>query len=90
MSGIGGRTIQYAKANITKAEIQIWSAYRKKRGSLFIGRRIEQAFGNFSATYLASKGAKDVDPLSFMVHEDKPEEEVLTVDEMMQRGLTRS
>nr|WP_168378401.1 hypothetical protein [Acinetobacter cumulans] len=61
-----------------------WSAYRNFRGSLFIGRRIEQGFGNLSATYLASKGAKDIKAVSFMPHEDQPEDEILTVDEMMQ------
>lgn len=65
----------------------MWKRFRQKRGSLFVGRRIEQAFGNFSATYLVSKGAKDVDALSFMPHEEKPVEEVLSVDEAMEKGL---
>ncbi|WP_306670421.1 hypothetical protein [Acinetobacter sp. YH12098] len=40
-----------------------------------------------SATYLASKGAKDIKAISFMPHEDQPEDEILTVDEMMQKGI---
>lgn len=59
-----------------------------KYGSLFFGRRVEQGLGNLAATYLASKGAKDIKAVSFMPHEDQPEDEVLTVDEMMERGLT--
>lgn len=40
-----------------------------------------------TATYLGAKGAKDVDPLVFMPHEDKPQEKVYTVDEIMMRGI---
>ncbi|RLL30748.1 hypothetical protein D9K80_15650 [Acinetobacter cumulans] len=66
----------------------MWRAYREKRGSFFAGRRIEQGFGNLTATYLASKGAKDVEALSFMPHEDLPEEKIYSVDEIMEKGLT--
>ncbi|RLL18010.1 hypothetical protein D9K81_16295 [Acinetobacter chengduensis] len=65
-----------------------WAAYRNLRGSLFIGRRIEQGLGGMTATYLASKGVKDVEALSFMPHEDQPQEKVYTVDEIMMKGLT--
>lgn len=65
-----------------------WTTYRNLRGSLFIGRRIEQGLGSMTATYLGAKGAKDVDPLVFMPHEDKPQEKVYTVDEIMMKGLT--
>ncbi|WP_347460998.1 hypothetical protein ABEF79_06050 [Acinetobacter sp. ANC 7454] len=58
-----------------------WRVYRKKRGSLFIGRRIEQAIGNLMATYLSSKGAQNVKALSFMPHEDQPQE--LSLEEYM-------
>ncbi|WP_228153002.1 hypothetical protein [Acinetobacter indicus] len=58
-----------------------WRVYRKKRGSLFVGRRIEQGFGNLMATYLSSKGAKNVKALSFMPHENQPEE--MSLEEYM-------
>lgn len=73
LNGVGGRTIAEAKMNMTNAEVSQWVAFVNKRGSLNIGRRIEQAFGGFTATYLMSKGAKDVDPLAFMVHEEQEE-----------------
>lgn len=76
---MGGRTIAEAKMNMTNAEVSQWVAFVNKRGSLNIGRRIEQAFGGFTATYLMSKGAKDVDPLAFMVHED--DEQLLSFEE---------
>ena len=86
MNGIGGRTIAEAKQNLTYAEVSMWVAYRNKRGSLFVGRRLDRAVGNFMATYLSSKGAKNVDPLNFMPHEDKPQPLSLEEVMMMQFG----
>ena len=56
---------------------------------MFLGRRIEQGFGNLYGTYLNGKlEEKDrVDPRVFMPHEAMPEEEVLSVDDVMERGL---
>lgn len=53
-------------------EIQQWAEYRKRRGSLNIGRRIEQAAGNImSFGYNMKTKAEDwIDPLELMPHED--------------------
>jgi hypothetical protein len=51
----------------------MWRAYRKKYGSLFFGRRIEQGFGNWTAHYTSLKIHKEVDPLDFMLHEHRKE-----------------
>lgn len=84
MNGIGGRTIAEAKQNLTHAEVSMWVAFRNKRGSFFTGRRIEQGFGNLIATYLGSKGAKDVKAQSFMPHEDQPQE--MSLEEYMMQA----
>ena len=84
INGIGGRTIAEAKQRITRQEYLIWRAFRQKRGSLFVGRRIEQAIGNLMATYLSSKGAKDVKAQSFMPHEDQPQE--ISLEEYMMQA----
>ena len=81
MNGIGGCTIAEAKSNMTNSEVSQWVAFRNKRGSFFTGRRVEQGFGNLIATYLGSKGAKDVKARSFMPHEDQPQE--LSLEEYM-------
>ena len=81
LNGIGGCTIAEAKSNITNAEVSHWVAFRNKRGSFFTGRRIEQGFGNLIATYLGSKGAKDVKAQSFMPHEEQPQE--MSLEEYM-------
>nr|WP_296277783.1 hypothetical protein [uncultured Acinetobacter sp.] len=70
-----------AKRSLSSRELKLWRAFRQKRGSLFVGRRIEQAIGNLMATYLSSKGAKDVKAQSFMPHEDQPQE--LSLEEYM-------
>ena len=46
-----------------------------RRGSLFLGRRIEQAIGNLFALYISSKVKKGtkIDALNYMPHESKPE-----------------
>ena len=66
---------------MTNSEVSQWVAFRNKRGSFFTGRRVEQGFGNLIATYLGSKGAKDVKAQSFMPHEDQPQE--LSLEEYM-------
>lgn len=51
----------------------MWRAYRAKRGSLFVGRRIEQAIGNLMAFYHNGKVKPDerIDPRDLMPHEDE-------------------
>lgn len=53
-------------------EVNQWAVYRQRRGSLNIGRRIEQAAANIIAMNI-NKGLKVedwVEPLEFMPHED--------------------
>lgn len=49
-----------------------WAEYRARRGSLNVGRRVEQAIGELSALYYNSKvGRGDQrESLEFMPHED--------------------
>lgn len=49
-----------------------WAEYRQRRGSLNIGRRIEQSIGNLMAFYHNGKveAHNRVDPLELMPHED--------------------
>jgi hypothetical protein len=74
LSGIGGRTIEEAKRNISTKEFEFWKAYRLKYGSLSVIRRIEQGFGGWMAHYThfqVEKGT-DIDPFDFMPHEEAP------------------
>lgn len=54
----------------------MWDEFRKKRGSLFTGRRIEQGIGYALYRYFCSQ-AKDPSKLKihdFMPREDQPKE----------------
>lgn len=72
LAGIGGNTIDDVKANLTACEVEQWYEYRKRRGSLNVGRRVEQAIGNLMAFYHNGKVKPQyrADPLNFMPHED--------------------
>ena len=57
-------------------EVQQWAEYRLRRGSLNIGRRVEQTVANMMAIYLNSQikeQSKKIDPLELMPHEDDVE-----------------
>ncbi|AXY60028.1 hypothetical protein CDG61_08310 [Acinetobacter sp. WCHAc010052] len=60
---------------MSQPELNLWRAYRKRRGSLFVGRRVEQGFGNWMAHYtlFKVKDPESVEALSFMPNEDQPE-----------------
>ena len=73
---------------MTNAEVSQWAAFRNKRGSLFVGRRIEQGFGNLMAYYTQLKVGSDVevDAFDFMLHEEAPE---LTFEEQRMKDLKK-
>lgn len=75
MAGIGGNSIDTVKANLTAYEISQWREYRLRRGSLNIGRRIEQATAHLMAWYHNGKvkEADRIDPIELMPHEDDVE-----------------
>ena len=88
LNGVGGRTIAEAKQSMTSNEVYQWAAFRNKRGSLFVGRRIEQGFGNLMAHYTQFKVGSDVevDAFDFMPHENAPE---LTFEEQRMKDIKK-
>ena len=52
-----------------------WAEYRQRRGSLNVGRRVEQSIGNLMAFYHNGKVKQEhwVDALELMPHEDDVE-----------------
>ena len=72
LAGIGGNTMHQVKNNLTMTEIQQWAEYRARRGSLNVGRRVEQAAANIIAMNINKGLASEdwVDPLTFMPNED--------------------
>lgn len=58
LCGIGGKTIAEAKRNLSYSEVMDWLAYRSKRGTLNIGRRVEVAAALISMTINRVHGGK--------------------------------
>lgn len=52
--------------------MHIWKAYRRRYGSLFFGRRIEQGFGGWTAHYTSFKTGNVEDAFQYMPHEINP------------------
>ena len=74
LNGIGGNTIHQVKSNLTMLEINQWAEYRYRRGSLNVGRRVEQAVANMMAIYINGQRTDDyIEPLALMPHEDDVE-----------------
>lgn len=72
LNGIGGDTPYDVSRNLTMLQINQWAEYRRRRGSLNIGRRIEQTMANMMAIYInGQRKAEDaIEPLELMPHED--------------------
>ena len=53
-------------------EVNQWSEYRQRRGSLNVGRRVEQAVANIGTIFLNRELSSEdhIEPLLLMPHED--------------------
>lgn len=72
LNGIGGNTVHQVKCNLTLLEIRQWAEYRHRRGTLNIGRRIEQSAANMMSFNYNGKVSKEnwIDPIELMPNED--------------------
>lgn len=83
MCGIGGRTIAEAKERMAYGEFLQWIEYRKKRGTLNLGFRLEQRTALIAAMYANVHKQQNSPAYSaedFMPHAD---EVVITLEEAM-------
>lgn len=57
-------------------EVNQWAEYRNRRGSLNVGRRVEQAIGGMGAIFINRELASEdhIEPLLLMPNEDDVEE----------------
>jgi len=82
LCGIGGKTIEEAQKNISYEEFIRWVVYRKKRGSLHFGMRIEKSSALLAQIIANRYRGKDDPPFSlydFTPHEEEPE---LTIEDL--------
>lgn len=72
LNGIGGNTLHQVKSNLTMVEIEQWAEYRRRRGSLNVGRRIEQSAANVMTFGYNNKVKSEdwIEPIELMPHED--------------------
>ena len=83
MHGIGGRTIAEARERVSYPEFITWAKYRKRRGSLNAGLRIEHGMAMLASLYANARRkehAPPVDLFDFAPHLDRPE---ATLEEAM-------
>jgi len=72
MCGIGGRTIEEARRNMSYVEFLDWVAFRHKRGSLHPGMRAEQGFAMLAAMYANANWKGEWRQYDFAPHMDEP------------------
>lgn len=56
LNGIGGRTVEEAKFNLSRVEFLDWVAYANSKGTLNLGLRVE--YGLAMVCYLLTRGFK--------------------------------
>lgn len=79
MHGIGGRTVAEAKQNLSAAEVALWAEYRKKRGTLNVGLRLEQLFALSDTRQAQVWGAKVTVEQMLRFHDPEPDEGPVTL-----------
>lgn len=83
MCGVGGRTIAEAQNRISYSEFCRWAAYRRKRGSLNNGLRVERGAALLATLYANSHRGKHDGAYQlhdFAPHHDAPE---ITLEQAM-------
>lgn len=75
LNGIGGNTIEQAKRNLSFIEFKQWAIYRQKRGSLHLGRRLEQNLSLTNLIISRALGNKKTKITDFAPHETEDKKE---------------
>lgn len=73
MCGIGGRTIAEAQQKLSYGEFLSWVRYRRKRGGLNLGMRVEHGAATLAALYAnahSKEGGLKIH--HFAPHHDEP------------------
>lgn len=82
MHGIGGRTIAEARERLSYSEFLTWLKYRRKRGSLHVGMRVEHGSALLAMFYANAHSKNGGHQLhEFAPYHDEPE---LSLDRAME------
>lgn len=71
LNGVGGRTVAEAKERMQYAEFIDWLAYRRMRGSLHVGTRLESGVALLASLISRACGG-NASQLDFMPHAEPP------------------
>lgn len=82
LNGVGGRTVEEAKATISVAEMYAWQAFRERRGSLHLGMRVEAGAALIAWQIHRALGGK-AKLEEFMAHADDGEASLEDVMKML-------
>ena len=85
LCGVGGRTIAEAQSRLSYEEFWRWAEYRRKRGSLHVGMRIEHAaalLAQLTANRYRKEGTEPFQLYDFAPHTDRPEEPEMTLKDL--------
>jgi hypothetical protein len=85
MNGIGGKTIDEAKENLSKKEALDWRTYQLRHGSLNPAYHIEKGFAALTALIINRTGgrARVDDFRPYFVYDDTDEEGEATLGDFM-------
>lgn len=78
LAGIGGRTVAEAKENLQYAEFLDWLTYRRMRGSLNMGNRMESGFALIASLISRACGG-NANQIDFMPHAEPPDAKLTDV-----------
>lgn len=81
LHGVGGSTIDEAKQRMTFSEFTSWCEFRRLRGTLFVGNRLETGFALMATMISKATGGK-AEMRDFMPHADP-----LTQEQQMAEGI---
>ncbi len=85
MNGVGGQTVAEAKERMSFSEALMWSAYIKKRGSLHVGMRIENAAAVLARLINAARGINS-SMYDYMPHADQKVADLADVMKLVSGG----
>jgi hypothetical protein len=84
LNGIGGHTIAQAQESISAVEFAKWMAYRRKRGSLNVGLRVEAGSAmtaSLTANLNRKKDSQAISFYDFAPNHDRPQ---MSLEEAME------
>lgn len=84
LCGVGGNTIAQAQQNISYVEFLDWVQYRRKRGSLNTGMRMERGTALIATLIANQNRRKDSQPVSFYRFAPHHDEPVVSMEDAME------